>query len=45
MAAMNEPAIIRAFTTGIAMRSGQERFGGARRVGQNVAPALVRGFA
>jgi hypothetical protein len=45
MVAMNELAIIRAFTTGTAMCSRQERFGGARRVGQNVAPALVRGIA
>jgi hypothetical protein len=45
MVAMNELAIIRALTTGTAMCSRQERLGGARRVGQNVAPALVRGIA
>ena len=45
MAAMNELATIRGLTTGTAMCSRRERFGGARRVGQNVAPALVRGIA
>ena len=45
MVAMNELAIIRALTTGTAMCSPQERFGGARRVGQNVAPVFVRGIA
>lgn len=34
MVAMNELAIIRALTTGTAMCSRQERFGGARRVGK-----------
>jgi len=33
-----------ALTTDAARCSRRERFGGARRVGQNVAPALVRGI-
>lgn len=44
-AAMIDLATIRTLTTGTAMCSRQERFCGARRVGQNVAPALVRGIA